>query len=368
MFRRKSFPILLLLALLLTVASSLSAQTSGWRAWLYSPLDGSVRIADQNGMIVDGYTLPLSQAFNAYGEAITVSATGRYVAYTAYDSTSESGSTQLFVYDHAVQTTRFAYDITGADALSFEVLNTVLAFDEAGERFAFGHFDEAQSWRIVVADLTTGTPQAVGEATSAPELVEYAVNYVPVVQQLSGTRVTFTLLPYGAEAALDNPAFTWDYLGATVTPESDYASIVIDSTPDGQRVIARFDESVSAAAPNALEVINPRGEVVTQYSEIEGTIQRVLLIENGQRVLAQVYEEASDETVLKIINVDGTVAAELLGALADLQGTPDGFVGLFDNGGVPAMAYVSTASDTPTPAVIWSADSAIPLRLVRVAG
>ncbi len=153
-----------------------------------------------------------------------------------------------------------------------------------------------------------------------------------------------------------------------MTPESDYASIVIDSTPDGQRVIARFDESVSAAAPNALEVINPRGEVVTQYSEIEGTIQRVLLIENGQRVLAQVYEEASDETVLKIINVDGTVAAELLGALADLQGTPDGFVGLFDNGGVPAMAYVSTASDTPTPAVIWSADSAIPLRLVRVAG
>ncbi len=392
MLRRRfssNFPLLPILAvmllmladmLLMLAGSSLSAQdapNTGWRVWLYSPLDGSIRIADQNGGIIDGYRLPLSQAFNAYGESVSVSATGRYIAYSAYDSTSESGSRQLFVYDHILQTTRFGYDISGADALSFDYLPTALAFDEPGERFAFAWLDEAQSWRIIVADLTTGTAQAVGEATSAPELVEYAISHVPVIQQLGGTRVTFTLLPYGTEYRPEYPAFTWDFLAAEVDAEPGYNSLVTDAISGGPRVIARFDASLPAAeltgdVPrlelNLFEVVNQRGERQWQYNETEGTIEQVKLIENGQRVLAQVYAYAGDERVLKVIGPDGSIAAELLGTLSDIHGTPDGFVGLFDNGGVPAMAYVNTAEETPSLAVIWSADSAIPLQLVRVAG
>jgi hypothetical protein len=376
-FKSKFSLVLVLLLGLVAVSGNLFAQPSGWRAWLYNSADGSIRIADQTGTIVDGYTLPLSQAFNAYGEPITVSASGRYIAYTAYDSTSENTSTQLFVYDHVAQTSRFAYDITGADVLGFEFLNTPLAFDEAGERFAFAYLDEELSWQIVVAALTTGTTQAVGEPTSIPDMVPYAVSYVPVIQQLSGTRVTFALVPYGSEFRASYPAFTWDFLAGTSEPAPTYESIVTDSTPDGQRVIARFDDSLPAAEQNSdvpllmlnvLEVIDPRGEVTTQYNETDGTIERVLLIENGQRTVAQVRKSVSEEPVLKIINADGTVSEELLGALEDLQGTPDGFTGLFDNGGVPAMTYVNTTSGTPSPAVIWSADSAAPLRLVRVAG
>jgi hypothetical protein len=375
-FQRKSLLAFFLLAILTTVTGQLFAQSAPWRAWLFNAADGSIRIADQTGTIVDGYTLPLSQAFNTYDEPVTVSASGRYVAFVAYDSTSENSSTQLFVYDHAVQTTRFAYDITGYDALSFEFLNTPLAFDETGERFAFAVLDEELSWQIVVADLTAGTTQAIGQAASAPELVDYALNYLPVIQQLSGTRVTFALLPYGGEFEASYPAFTWDFLLGTATPEPTYASLVTDSTADGHRVVARFDDSLPAADENGdvpvlmlnmLEVIDPRGEVTTQYNETDGTIERVLFIEDGQRTVVQVRETGSDEPVLKIINADGTVADELIGALDDLQGTPDGFVGLFDNDGVPAMAYVNTASDMPAPAVIWSSDSDVPLRLVRVA-
>ncbi len=378
MFQRKSFlAIFLLVSLLLSVTGPLFAQSSAWHAWLYSATDGSIRIADQTGTIVDGYTLPLSQAFNAYGEPITISASGRYVAYVAYDSTSANNSTQLFVYDRDAQTNRFAYDITGSDVLGFEFLNTPLAFDETGQRFAFSFLDEELSWQIIVADLTTGTAQAVGSSTSAPELTEYAVNHVPVIQQLSGTRVSFALIAYGTEFQQRYPAFTWDFLAGTATADDSYSSIVTDSTTDGRRVVARFDDSLPAAEDdgdipvlmlNVLEVIDPRGDVVTQYNETDGTIERVLFIENGQRTVAQVRETGSDEPVLKIINADGTVASEMLGALNDLQGTPDGFVGLFDNNGVPAMTYVNTSSDTPSPAVIWSADSAVPLRLVRVAG
>lgn len=373
---RSTFPLLMVLTIL-AVSSSGFAQESGWRAWLYSSLDGSIRTADHNGAVIDAYTLPLSQAFNAYGESVSVSATGRYVAYIAYDSTSDSGSQQLFVYDHNLQSIRFAQDISGADALSFDYLPTAQAFDEPGERFAFAWLDEAQSWRIIVADLTTGTAQAVGEAASIPELVDYAVNYIPVIQQLGGTRVTFTLLPYGTEFMPEYPAFTWDFLASTVTPEPDYNSLVTDANASGQRVIARFDDSLPAAELtddiprlelNMFEVVDQRGERQWQYNETEGTIEQVYLIEGGQRVLAQVYEYAGDERVLKVINADGTIDAELLGTLGDIQGTPDGFVGLFDNGGVPAMAYVNTAEDTPAPAVIWSADSAIPLQLVRVGG
>jgi hypothetical protein len=375
-FKRKFSLVLFLLVGLLALTGNGFAQSSGWRAWLYSSADGSIRVADQSGMIVEGYTLPLSQAFNAYGEPITISASGRYIAYTAYDSTSANASTQLFVYDQSSQTIRFAYDITGADVLSFEFLNTIAAFDESGERFAFSYLDEELSWRIIVADLTTGTAQAVGEPASTTELVEYAINYVPVIQQLSGTRVTFAFVPYGTEFQASYPSFTWDFLAGTATPEPSYASIIMDSMPDGRRVVARFDKSLPAAEEssdvpmlllNVLEIIDLRGEVTMQYNETEGTIERVLFIENGQRTVAQVRAAPGDEPTLKIINSDGTVVDELLGALEDLQGTPDGFVGLFDNGGVPAMTYVNTASDTPSPTVIWSADSAIPLQLVRVA-
>jgi hypothetical protein len=78
----------------------------------------------------------------------------------------------------------------------------------------------------------------------------------------------------------------------------------------------------------------------------------VSFIEFGARVLVEV--ENGDETTLRVLNRDSTVAGELIGTLEAITGTPDGFVGLFESNGAPALAHIVTTQDTLTPQTLWT--------------
>ncbi|HEX2620130.1 MAG TPA: hypothetical protein VHL11_08285, partial [Phototrophicaceae bacterium] len=101
------------------------------------------------------------------------------------------------------------------------------------------------------------------------------------------------------------------------------------------------------------------------YTEADGSINQVRFIENGARILAEV-QSSDNQTHLKVLNRDGSVAGEIVGSLRDLTGTPDGFVGMFDNSGAPAIAYINTTASTLTPTTLWSGTPNTTYTLVRV--
>ncbi|HEX2622113.1 MAG TPA: hypothetical protein VHL11_18275, partial [Phototrophicaceae bacterium] len=231
----------LMLIVIVTGTGRVSAQNSAWTAWLYSAAIGNILQVNQAGTVIGDFTLPLAQGFNGYGRWAVVSSGGRYIAYTEFDSTQQSPSEQLFIYDQVIGAIRFTYDMTGAQASGFEFSRSAMAFDEGAGRFAFGYLTETGGWQVVVGDFATSSALAVLNAGSAPSL-QLPGNIVPVVQRLDGQSVMFTAVAYGTNFLPAYPAFRWDFTSGDVTPDDRYTTIVIDSDlATGQVAAAGFD-------------------------------------------------------------------------------------------------------------------------------
>lgn len=360
------FPVIIAL-LLTTLSGNASAQTA-WTAWLYSPQDGSIIHVNQAGEVTGNFYLPLTQGFNGYGREVVVSASGRYFAYTAYDSTQEPTPVQLFVYDQLVGTIGLTYDLTGAQATGFEFATSSLVIDEEARRIAFGYLTANDGWRVVVGDFATASVVATLE-----EAESLAATTLPVVQNLNGSVVTFTAVNYGTNLLPAYPALSWNFETNEITSDERYTTLLVDTDAETGQIAAGTVENGDAGAEpdvvlNAVQIVSTGGQHTLLYSEPDAWVQRVIFIEHGARVLVETYNRATDETRLKVLNRDGSVGGELLGSLDQLTGTPDGFVGLFDNGGAPALAYVNTTDGTLSPVTVWSGAAGTAYILIRVAG
>jgi hypothetical protein len=348
--------VLSILILTFFAFSSVHAQ-GGWSIFLFNPQDGSITQVRSSGEAAGSFVLPLPQAFNRYGNFAEVSLSGRYIAYTAYDSTTERPNVQLFVLDRDLSATRFTYDVTDAVTVDGDTNNIPVVFDEVNQQIAFGLLTEGNGWQVVVGDFATSAPLATLTAADAPVLKQ-TPNILPVVQRYDGVHVWFTAVAYGTGVQAVYPAFRWHIGTGEVVEDETFTHPISDFDPfSGQVVVAVRDESLDSAEGtdgqfimNAVEVVGTDGSRSTLYNETEGSVQRVIFIEVGARVLIEVYNFETDETKLKVLNRDGSVAGEIIGSLDDITGTPDGFVGLFDGG----MAHVNTTVETFSPETVWS--------------
>lgn len=376
-------PLIVAVLALITVAlftpTNISAQGGrAWTAWMYNSADGSIAQVAPDGRIVGALYLPLPQAYNTYGQRVVVSPSGRYVAYSAYDSTAADQSSQLFVYDVSLGSILFGYDLSDAQTSGFDsaagvrLLPDSTAFDEVNGQFAFGYLREGGAeWRVVVGDLANGAEFTSLSSGSASDVV--AGNAVPVVRRYDGQRVTFTMVPPGgASVGGVYPAFDWNIGTGELTESSGafaiFGTAILPATGEVLHVIR--DEALpiaEGATTNAVEVFTPSGESYAFYTDPEANLERAYFVEDGARVLVEVVNRSTDQRSLRVLNRDGTVAGELLGMLANIHGTPSGYVGTFDSAEGLALAYVDTSLNPHAPVTLWTAGGSTGVQFAFVA-
>lgn len=346
-----------------------------WTAWMYNSADGSIAQVAPDGRIVGALYLPLPQAYNTYGGRVLVASSGRYIAYSAYDNTAADPSSQLFVYDVSLGSILFGYDLTDAQTSGFDsgfrLTPDSAAFDEVNGQFAFGYLREGGTeWRIVVGDLAGGAEFTSLSSGSASDVV--AGNVVPVVRRYDGQRVTFTMVPSDDTAARGAyPAFDWNIGTGELAENSAYASFETAVLPaTGERLHVIRDEALpiaEGATYNAVEAITPSGERFTFYTDPESSLERAYFVEDGARVLVEVVNLTTNQRSLRVVNRDGSVAGELIGMLANIRGTPSGYVGTFDSAEGLALAYVDTSLNPHAPVTLWTAGGSTGVQFAFVA-
>ncbi|MBC8100155.1 MAG: hypothetical protein H7Y11_11985 [Armatimonadetes bacterium] len=352
--------------LLIGMTTGSQAQTAVWTAWLYAPATGSITQVDSSGTVVGGFTLPLAQAFNAYGTAIVVSPSGRYVAYTVYDSTQTIPNIALFVYDHLIGATRLTVDVTDSDALGYQFDATALAFDEQTERFAFGYLVEPDAWQVVVGDMQSGTVLTTLTAADDPALADLGA-IIPVVRRLDGSSVWFTALQADLDDQAPYSAFQADVITKQIVADTVYTTLLTDTDPlTGLVLTAGVDDTQA----NTIEIVNPDATRTVLYTEPNAMIEQVRWVEfdaeGSARALVQLYDAATEQSGLKLLNRDGTLATELVGTLEQLRGVPNGFIGLFMSDGVWALAHVNTLEAELTRRTLWNSAPGDAISLVHV--
>lgn len=358
--------------------TNISAQGGrDWTAWMYNAADGSIAQVAPDGRIVGALYLPLPQAYNTYGQRVVVSPSGRYVAYSAYDSTAADPSSQLFVYDVSLGSILYGYDLADAQtsgfdfAAGFRLLPDSAAFDEVNGQFAFGYLREGSAeWRVVVGDLANGTEFTSLSSGSASDVTPQGD--VPVVRRYDGQRVTFTMVPPGgASVGGVYPAFDWNIGTGELAENGAYATFEIAALPaTGERLHVIRDEALpiaEGATTNVVEAITPDGERFTFYTDPEANLERAYFVEDGARVLVEVTNLATDQRSLRVLNRDGTVAGELLGTLENIRGVPSGYVGTFDSAEGLALAYIDTSLNPHAPVTLWTAGGSTGVQFAFVA-
>jgi hypothetical protein len=341
--------------------SFLARAQGGWSAWVYHPANGGVTQIRDTGQVARAFTLPLPQAFNRYGDFASFSQDGRYIAYTAYDSTAERPNVQLFVYDLSLDSIRFAYDVTDAE-MSTDDLNPIpVVFHEPSQGLAFS-FATSDSWQVVLGDLLSGGILAALTSADKPEFAGTATR-LPLVRRYDGQsgRVWFTLVD---ESGGDNSGFQWASTSGDVIADSTFTHVASAFDPFSGQVAALVaaPDSADSSLINTVELVRADGERPTLYTEGDGEIRRVIWIESGARLLIETYraDAAADtqQTAYKVVNRDGTLGGEIIGSLGSLAGTPDGFIGMFTTGdGAPALARIRTETQDGAinqPETLWS--------------
>ena len=357
-----------ILGLLVALISITAQAQSSWTAWIYAA-DGSIVRVSSQGAIIDAYTLPLNPAFNAYGPSALVSPNGRFVAYTTADTITGLGNQQLFVYDTQAGIIRFTYDLTGVNTedLSFVQYPHSTAFDENAQTLAFGLVRNGE-WELVVANLATESLSGGAPLTAADVDLESG-NLLPVPEIVNGNAVRFFLLPAGSNFR-EYPAYLWTPGQAVseVGASSPYSAVLPGS---GEIATPVHDDTLdSAATPegaalayNAIDIVRNGRSRFLHDPNID--IARVWWIGGGSQLLLQGFDSALGADVLKVYGRDGTLTGQFSGALSDIQGTPEGFVGMFPSGGGLGLAHVETGTGTFTPTTIWTtADPSV--RLIHI--
>ncbi|HRL12430.1 MAG TPA: hypothetical protein PKX07_11165 [Aggregatilineales bacterium] len=349
-----------LLILLWAAVGVAHAQTArDWIAWLYDPTNGTITQVNKAGSSVGTFYLPLSQAFNAYGETIAVSPNGRFIAYTTYDSTTPGGAQnqQLFVYDRTIDTTRFVYDLGGASGSGLSIQPEAAAFNEERQNFAFGYVRDGV-WQVVMADLVTQSVQAMLDAGTSAGVVQESG--VPVVRYNGGDWVAFVMVNNGAAGG----AYRWSLAGGEVYREAVYTSLAGDTlVATGEAVMPAWNGSTGRV--DTIDVFSASLGRFRLHAHPRD-IRQTVFAADGMQVVGVTSDEASGQDALVVLNRDGTVAATILGALNALHGTPTGFIGTFAVNGAVGLARVDTLANDPYLETIWSGAGST--QLVHVQG
>lgn len=362
----------LITAAVLLLMSMVSTAQSSWTAWLYAASDGSITRVNANGEIIDVYRLPLSQAFNTYGDSAVASGSGRFVAYTAYDSTAPQLNRQLFVYDAGTGIIRFTYDLSDVTAIDFEQMARPTAFDENTQTFAFGVLRAGQ-WELVLADLTTeqvqgGSPLSESQAGLPSGL--------PVVLYVQGEQVWFVIHTPGLGLEATYDLYVWQpnqppqVVGksALVADVRGFGELVTPALESDTISLMSTDSAVTnTAAPqgpyNAIDIHLPAGGS-TRLTNLNGPVAQVWWVAGGHQVLA--YGSADgDAPVFSVYGRDGSPIGQFSLALDDVRGTPDGVVGLFDRDGTLGLAHIETRNGTLAARTVYTTtDRSVRLLLV----
>ncbi|MEQ8676726.1 MAG: hypothetical protein RLP44_13290 [Aggregatilineales bacterium] len=372
----------LLLLLILTVTAPIVAQETpeanagrGWRAWLFNANSGLVTVVDQQGAVVNEFTLPLSQAFNYYGQNIAVSPSGSHILYTAIDTSADIANQQVFVYDVNAQFIAATYPLElGAQATTLDVRVDSALFDEATRHVAFGYVITSETmvgWEVVVLDYNTGIEETVLTAESAPASIIPADGLiVPVIRAFDGVNVTFTAVFYATGGAAMYPSYVWDTTSNTLMPTEIFTSIGADVLPETREVIApTFMESMSTAALPAEPGFTVQQNVVTVYqpqtatrhvfyNDADKVIDNVRFVQDGERIAISRYDAVTDTPGLwRVIERDGTIVGEtqISNSVFNVFGTPDGMVYL-DLAEGPALVHINTRDDSLSQEVIWTGE------------
>lgn len=321
----------LIIGLALLVMTVTGAAQPSWSAWLYTATDGTVTRISASGEIIDAFRLPLSQAFNAYGEAVVASPTGRFVAYIAEDTTSGFANRQLVVYDTRADFIRFTYDLTDVELLDFELHARPTAFDEAAQTFAFGMV-RAGAWELALADLSLESLKGMGPLTEAAAALDESG--VPTVLWVLGEEVTFGLFPADGTG---RPLTLYTWRPDTGPQPAFNASTEVD-------VLAQTGELVTAV-DNTVSILTGAsdGEV---YTADGLDVRGVWWVGGGEQLLLRASDPATSDLLWVVIDRAGAVIGQFQLDIGPLMGAPDGVAGLFSENGGVSLVHLETLGAT----------------------
>ncbi len=364
-----------------SAAPAARAAGGGWEAWLYDASVGRVV-----RLVYDGSSaLPVIDTLlpDADGGHVAPSRDGRYIAYTV--------DNVLRVYDSlaggVVATTVVPFGaVTG-----LTLRGSPYMWNAAGTRvavgYAYGLDSGSPGWGIQILDvpsnalvalLQDGSPEAAAVTTGS-----YSV---PVIQRFEDPYITFITVPYATEGTPQYPAYTWNIMGPTVTPNPSLTGFELDQNALGEALMLLHDASYPQAfapesgfaVPNMVGAYNPLTGALGNYLFAPGAY-RVTLAQASELAAVSVADPSTGTpTAIRLFTRGGaplgevTEPALIVRYVTSLEGTVGGFIAAASPTSGPGGTTVYRVSTRPgspdylVPVSVWNSTLGANYRIVWV--
>lgn len=342
----------------------ISLPTSSWWAWAYSPNTDHLYLLNQSGLAAEMSRpkVPNEAAdatFNPYS-SFTISRDGRFMLMV---STLTSGVKALGIYSFENGTFTRVHQASVNEEI---YLGGTLTFHPTLPQVAVGYatlnYDNPTTtqWRVVVYDLTSGSPlyqiaQNSSLLTSLPsEYQSLGLNF-PTPIYYDGNSVHFYIVFVGGGAS-SYPTVSWNPMANTVT-RSGFFVTGLDILPTTQQAVFSYrDTAFTALEPNG--PFESHNAIAVGTPELNSTVwvdgTRYHFTTKWAASGAIVLFSSSDTTNVSqwnALNLSTNVNSRLPATIVDVDGLPNGFLTLSDTGFVSFTDQTSTNYLVGTP--VW---------------
>lgn len=329
------------LVILLLMASPTMAQEQEWLAWLFDADRNEFVLLDQSGEIgrLPAPTTP-EQAENEV-QYFTISPDGAYIAMMSY---TEDGRPLVVLQD------LFEGDIAAWTGMPGEaMLPTIgsefrlppLSFSPDSTFFAAGVGNPIDgTWRVVLLDSDAGQPIAELNALEAAEAtnVEFTGFIVPNIRLVNENSIQIQLFRADSMLLEENTTIRWEYDTDAIEKTAVQAGVMNYEASNTEGLFLFRDESLP---------LPPAGGFFPPYNAIRSTgspdenllatapnelFQGARWAANGRAVLVRIENQDVFEQFWRVVDIETGSTFDLAPNILDVQGTPDGFLSLTEDG------------------------------------
>jgi hypothetical protein len=379
--------------MLMIYTTGLQAQTGTpvdvrccWSSWLYDNVSRRLWLIESSGAELASLTLPVPDSdYSLLSSTVGISHSGRYIAYVVQGRTDLDYRFQI--YDRDIRT-MFSGIYTpptgGFQQHSLDISGGTRVFSP-DDRYLAVAFSQDDTWELLVIDMQASpSPRVVytlrsSDPAVAPTPMAEGFGY-PVVQRVTASTVAFTYLN-SIEGAPEFPNYTWDFTTGTLSASNIYRRPLADVLEATGEVLVsyqntaypnRLDRLEYPLQFNVVQVSSPSEGTFIYYNHPDRTVDNVLFVQNGERVLLSEYDYTDSQRYWLLRERDGTQLDRIVQPwqFNSIAGTPDGFVLtgtnlLTDESGV-LVDYSTRGASLGTMRSIWNAPPDVRPRIVAV--
>lgn len=349
---------------------------TGWDAWLYEPLTRHVWNVDDTGAELVNLTLPIPDiAYSNMVSNIGVSHNGRYIAYFAQHNVNFDY--QFLLYDITERTMFsgiYRPPTSGWQRIGLEFGGGHRVFSPDDRYLAIGYQTDFENWEVHVIDMLAEPLPRITHSlrNTDPNVAGLRIRAavgVPVIQQITGTRVRFSYLD-SMEGFASLESYEWDFTSGVIFQNTLYPNLTTDLLPATDETISsyqnesyanRLDRLEYPLQYNIVEAYYPPYGNFVYYNNPDVSVNRASFVQNGVRILIEEYEYDTNQTYLLLRERSGFRLDRVLPTYQynSLKGMTTGFLMTATNivaeGRGILLAYDTQTGTARTFSSIWNA-------------